>query len=87
MLCIDGTDYTGLTSTLVFDSGVQQRCVDIAIIDDPAVEPPEIFFVDLTSLTGEPISNTPAIVTILSEDPRQFSFIFTYYRYNVQCLV
>ena len=62
-------DYTSLTQPLVFNSGDQQMCVDIEILDDAANEPqPETFFVNLISLSGEQLSNSQAVVTILSND-------------------
>ena len=44
-------------------------CVEIDITDDAVPEPtPETFFVNLQSLSGEPVGASQAIVTIFSND-------------------
>ena len=43
-------------------------CADVAIMDDDLVEQPETFLVNLQSLSGDPLSNSQAVVTILSND-------------------
>ena len=64
-------DYNSSNQTLVFNTGVQQRCVDIDINDDMDIELTEVFSVNLLSVTGEGILNSPAQVTILDNDEGQ----------------
>lgn len=70
-----GQDYTSLNQTLVFNSGQQQMCVDIGILDDSLTEPPELFFVNLESLTGEEIFGSPAEVVIFDNDGGEFAVV------------
>ena len=64
----DAVDYISTTQTLVFNSGDPEMCVDIVIVDDDLSEQPETFSINLQSLSGEPLSNSMAGVTILSND-------------------
>ena len=43
-------------------------CVDIDILDDSGVEQTETFYVNLESVSGEGIFNSPAMVFILDND-------------------
>ena len=66
---VGGLDYTSLTENVTFNSGDVRLCVYIDILDDSDVEQLETFFVNLNSVTGEPISPSMATVTILNDDP------------------
>lgn len=66
---------------LTFNSGVNELCVNISIIDDSEVEPEENFFVNLTSVSGESILTPVAEVTIVdSEEGKELSIS------NVACM-
>ena len=70
-----GEDYTSLNQTLVFNSGQQQMCVIIGILDDSFTEPQELFLVNLESLTGEEIFVSPAGVFIFDNDGGEFAVV------------
>lgn len=58
-----------LNQTVTFNSGDQQICVNITIINDDIAENVETFFVDLTSVTSENIFSATATVNIQDDDP------------------
>lgn len=67
-----GSDYTGISSPLMFpagsgDSAVQ--CVNISIVDDREVERDEIFSVGLTVVTsGVMLGNALTTVVIIDNE-------------------
>src|ERR1700730_11748607 len=67
---VANTDYIGIsTNTLTFAPGEMVKTVQVAIVDDTAVEPTESFFFVLSSPTGGAvIGNTYALATIIDND-------------------
>jgi hypothetical protein len=66
-----GSDYTSLSTTLVFAEGETSKTVRIPIIDDSLVEPNESFTVKLSTPTSGatvPTAGATATVTIVSDD-------------------
>src|ERR1700730_9029351 len=67
---VANTDYIGIsTNTLTFAPGEMVKTVQVAIVDDTAVEPTESFFFVLSSPTGGAvIGDTYALATIIDND-------------------
>ena len=69
---MDGHDYTGVTSFLVFVSqstNSATRCADISITDDDVFEGDQTFIVTLTTPdTSVVLGSTDTVVTITDND-------------------
>jgi Calx-beta domain len=63
-----GSDYQSISNTLTFGPGEISKSVTIAISGDTAVEPNEIFFVNLSGASGATISDGQGVGTIVNDD-------------------
>jgi uncharacterized repeat protein (TIGR01451 family) len=65
-----GSDYIGLTNTLLFAGGtaVLTQTVLIPILGDTLVEPNETFFLNVRSVNNAVFSQSPAVGTIVNDD-------------------
>ena len=63
-------DYVSTTQHLLFETGVEEVCIEIVIIDDDLVEDDELFAVVLTSSDGldDRIILVKGVVTIEDND-------------------
>ncbi len=64
-----GSDYSGVSGTLVFEPGVTSRTIIVPTIDDSDVEPTENFVVDLSNATGgATIADSRGLGQIIDDD-------------------
>jgi len=61
-------DYGATNGTLTFDPAVATRTISVTVNGDTAVEPNEIFVVNLSNATNTVIGSSQAVGTILSDD-------------------
>ena len=61
-----GSDYVPLMEMVTFEPGVTRVCVDIPIINDTTLEPPETFSVEIPP-SDDVDPGPPAIVTIIDD--------------------
>ncbi|HEY9639750.1 MAG TPA: Calx-beta domain-containing protein [Coleofasciculaceae cyanobacterium] len=62
-----GSDYTATTGTVTFAANETQKTIDIVTLDDPANEPSETFFVNLSS-TDVTLTDAQGLGTITDND-------------------
>lgn len=67
-IAIAGSDYVTTGGTLTFNPGVMTQQVNVPIIGDPAMEPDETFFVNLSNPANATIANAQGIGTITNDD-------------------
>jgi hypothetical protein len=62
-------DYEAVSRTLSFDPGVTSRTVDVTVNGDTAIEPTEVFYLNLTNATGgATIFDAQGVGTIVDDD-------------------
>ncbi|MFO1163211.1 MAG: Calx-beta domain-containing protein [Reyranellaceae bacterium] len=61
-------DYLNLSGTVTFAAGETVKTVNVPITDDPAVEPSEIFFLDLDTPVGMSLGRTSIPAAIVDND-------------------
>ena len=61
-------DYTATSGTLTFSPGETTKTINVAITDDPLVEPDETFTVTLSSPSNATLADTTAVGTIVNDD-------------------
>jgi len=65
---IAGTDYGGVSGTLIFELGVTSRTIIIPTIDDAELEPTETFKVILSNATGATLVDNEGIGEIIDNE-------------------
>jgi hypothetical protein len=81
---ISPDDYTAQAGTLIFADGVATRTIDIVLIDDEIVEETEVFFVNLSNLSGGAVfgSKQQTQVTV-ADDDKPGTLLFSRVNYSV----
>lgn len=64
----ESSDFTLLTSSVIFRAGQDRAAINIEIIDDTVFEDPEMFQISLSNITGAAAGETTAEVTITDND-------------------
>lgn len=75
----DGSDYTGLSTTLTLEPGAERASIDIHTLDDSFVEDNETFTVEM--VTSDPtvlLSNINRTVLIIDNDGQWIEHNVTY---------
>jgi hypothetical protein len=68
-------DYEAVSRTLTFDPGVTSQTVDVTVNGDTAIEPTEVFYLNLTNATGgATILDAQGVGTITNDDAACTSF-------------
>jgi hypothetical protein len=67
-LTADAGDYVGVSTTVTFEPGQRTRTVIVKVIGDTAVEPDELFVVNLSNASGGLITNAQGTGIILNDD-------------------
>ena len=68
MLNTDGSDYTGLSTTLTLEPGAERTSVEIYTLDDLSVEDNETFSVEMVTSDPTVLLNSNRTVLIIDND-------------------
>jgi LmbE family N-acetylglucosaminyl deacetylase len=64
-----GSDYTGVSGTLSFTSGITSQTITVPVLGDTHDEPNETFFVNLSGAANATIGDGQGLGTITDDDP------------------
>jgi hypothetical protein len=65
---LSNNDYVGATQTITFSTGQATRTFTVLVVGDSTIEPDEVFFVNLSNVSGATISDGQGIGTIINDD-------------------
>ncbi|MEF3082475.1 lamin tail domain-containing protein [Luteimonas sp. SMYT11W] len=61
-------DYIARSNTLTFSEGEREMTLSVEVVGDETVEPDEIFYINLSDVSGAEVAKGQAVVTILNDD-------------------
>jgi hypothetical protein len=65
---IAGADYSSVSGTLTFTSGITSQTITVNVIGDTLLEQNDTFFVNLTNAVNATIADTQGVGTLLNDD-------------------
>ena len=66
---ISGSDFSPRSGSLTFSAGQTSKTVQVPIYGDTAIEPNEIFYLNLSGATNATIADSQGVCTIVNDDP------------------
>lgn len=61
-------DYAARSGTITFAEGERELTLSVDVVGDETVEPDEIFYVNLSEVSGAEVAKAQAVVTIINDD-------------------
>jgi len=61
-------DYIARSNTLTFAEGERELTLSVEVVGDETVEPDEIFYINLSEVSGAEVAKGQAVVTIINDD-------------------
>jgi uncharacterized protein len=62
------SDYIARSGTITFDEGQRELTLSVDVVGDETVEPDEVFYVNLSEVSGAEVAKGQAVVTIINDD-------------------
>ncbi|MCD9098645.1 pre-peptidase C-terminal domain-containing protein [Luteimonas fraxinea] len=68
MATVADNDYIARSGTISFEEGQRELSLSVEVVGDETVEPDEVFYINLSDVSGAEVAKGQATVTILNDD-------------------